>query len=485
MTAQPIIIWFRQDLRLQGHAALAAAVAMCAPIIPLYILDDETPGRWAPGGASRWWLHESLKTLDADLRKRGSRLVLARGPALDVLSDLARETRASAIYWSRCYEPWAVKLERALHRELEGAGVRCRRFSGSLLFEPEDVRTAAGGPYRAFAHFHKACTNIDAPAARLNAPATLPRVADGVDGDRLEAWGLQPAKPDWTSGMAAAWTPGEKGARARLDKFIAERLENYQSARELPGVDGTSQLSPHLHFGEIAPRDVWNAVSRAAAGAKGGKLDEGAECLLRELVWRDFSHHLLFHWPHLTSTPLRTEYANFPWREDADALRAWQEGRTGYPIIDAGMRELWATGWMHHRVRMIVASFLVKHLLISWQSGAEWFHDTLVDADLASNCTNWQVVAGCGADTAEENRIINPLSQGRAIDPEGVYIKSWVPEFAKLPGNRIHAPWQASEDELSQARVRLGETYPEPMVKLPAARERALKAYAAIKTGAQ
>ena len=484
MTAQPIIIWFRQDLRLYGHAALAAAVAMCAPLIPIYILDDETPGRWAPGGASRWWLHESLNSLDAGLRKRGSRLVLARGPAVDVLSDLARETRASAIYWSRGYEPWAVKLERALHRELEGAGVRCRRFSGSLLFEPEDVRTDAGGAYRSFTHFHKACMKLAAPGAALKAPASLPRVGDDMKSDRLEAWGLQPGKPDWAGGIAAAWTPGETGARERLDEFIAKHLENYQTARDLPGVDGTSRLSPHLHFGEISPRDVWNAVSRAAANAPGGKLDADAECFLRELIWRDFSQHQLLHWPHLTTAPMRSDFANFPWRQDPDALKAWQEGRTGYPIIDAGMRELWTTGWMHHRMRMIVASFLVKHLLISWQSGADWFWDTLVDGDLASNPANWQLVAGCGADISLDNRIISPLSQARSIDPDGAYVKSWVPELAKLPGNRIHAPWQASAGELRQARVKLGETYPEPIVKLPEARERALKAYAAIRTGA-
>ena len=478
--AAPIIVWFRQDLRLHDHAALSAAAATGAPIIPVYVLDDDSPGKWATGAASRWWLHESLKSLDANLRKRGSRLILAQGPAPNVLADLAQETDASAIYWSRGYEPWAVKLERALHRKLEGAGVRCRRFSGSLLYEPEDIRTGAGEPYRVFTPFYKACLKEAATVACHKPPARLPRVPQDVESDRLEAWGLQPAKPDWAGGIAAAWTPGETGAHKRLDALVDNILVNYKAARGLPGADGTSRLSPHLHFGELSPRQVWNAAVDAA-DAKDGAMDTGAESFLRQLVWREFSHHLLFHWPQFTSSPFRPEFAKFPWRQDEADLAAWQQGRTGYPIVDAGMRELMTTGWMHNRVRMIAASFLVKHLLQPWQKGAEWFWDTLVDADLANNSANWQWVAGCGADAAPYFRIFNPVLQGKKFDADGAYVKAWVPELAKLPGARMHEPWKANRADQEKARVSIGETYPAPMIGLSEGRKRALTAYERIK----
>ncbi len=480
MAAAPIIVWFRADLRLHDHAALSAAAATGAPVIPVYVHDEETPGHCTRGGASRWWLHESLKSLDADLRKLGSSLVLARGPALEVLGDLARETGAGAIFWSRGYEPWAVKLESNLHGALEGAGVRCRRFSGALLFEPEDIRTGSGDPYRQYTPFYKACLKEAEPGTTLKAPVALPRVPDGVESDKLESWGLKPFKPDWASSIAAAWTPGETGAQARLDWLVKEILQGYQASRDFPGIDGTSRLSPHLHFGEVSPHDVWNAV-RYTTAAMGAKLETGAENFLRQLLWREFSHHLLFHRPGLVTSPLRPEYAKFPWRTDAENLEAWKQARTGYPIVDAGMRELYSTGWMHNRVRMVVASFLVKHLLISWQQGAEWFLDTLVDADLASNSVNWQWVAGCGADAAPYFRIFNPVLQGKKFDAKGVYVKSWIPELAKLPNNRIHEPWKATKAELEKARISLGESYPDRIVDLSEGRKRALAAYETIK----
>ncbi len=480
MAAAPIIVWFRQDLRLHDNPALSAAVAAGAPLIPLYVLDDETPGSWAMGGASRWWLHESLNCLDRDLRKRGSRLILARGPAAEVLRDMARETGASAIFWSRGYEPWAVRLERTIQRQLEGAGVRCRRFSGSLLFEPEDIKNGAGEPYKVFTPFYKACLAAVRLAQPHKAPASLVRVPEGVDGDQLDAWALQPRKPDWAGGIAAAWTPGEAGARERLETFLDGVLAKYKVRRDVPGVDGTSRLSPHLHFGEISPRQVWNAVV-STADAKNGRLDAAAECYLRELIWREFSYHLLFHWPHFPEKPFRPEFAKFPWASDSRLLKAWQQGRTGYPIVDAGMRELWTTGWMHNRVRMITASFLVKHLLIPWQEGERWFWDTLVDADLANNAASWQWVAGSGADAAPYFRIFNPVLQGKKFDPDGKYVKAWVPELAKLPTERLHEPWKASEKVQEQARIKIGETYPAPIVDLAAGRKRALDAYEAIK----
>ena len=459
---------------------MQAAVATGRPIVPVYVLDDATPGRWSAGAASRWWLHESLAALDAGLRQRGSRLVLAQGPVLDVLVELARETEANALYWSRSYEPWAVKLEQTLHRTLESAGIRCRRFSGHLLFEPEDIATGNGDPFRVYTPFYKACMKAGDPGTPAPAPASLPPVPDDMQSDTLDAWALQPSAPDWAETMATAWTPGEEGAQAQLKSFLDTALTSYKSDRDRPDRDGTSRLSPHLHFGEISPRQVWHGVC-LATGEQGAKADAGAEAFLRELVWREFCAHLLYHWTHTLESPFRSEFAAFPWREDAGALKAWQTGMTGYPIVDAGMRQLWATGWMHNRVRMIVASFLVKDLLIPWQKGAAWFWDTLVDADLASNAANWQWVAGCGADAAPYFRIFNPVLQGKKFDAQGAYVKAWVPELAKLPKSHIHAPWGAPEKTLKKAGVTLGETYPSPIVDHKQARERALAAYEAVK----
>ena len=459
---------------------MQAAVATGRPIVPVYVLDDEAPGRWSAGAASRWWLHESLAALDAALRQRGSRLVLAQGPVLDVLVELARETEASALYWSRSYEPWAVKLEQTLHRTLEGAGIRCRRFSGHLLFEPEDIATGSGDPFRVFTPFCKACMKAGAPGAPAPAPASLPPVPADMQSDTLNTWGLQPKTPDWAETIKATWTPGEEGARAQLQSFRDTALKSYKTDRDRPDREGTSRLSPHLHFGEISPRQVWHGVS-LAAGEQGGKSDAGAEAFLRELVWREFSAHLLFHWTHIPESPFRSEYSAFPWSDDAHALEAWQKGMTGYPVVDAGMRQLWATGWMHNRVRMIVASFLVKDLLIPWQKGEDWFWATLVDADLASNAANWQWVAGCGADAAPYFRIFNPVLQGKKFDPEGAYVKAWVPELAKMPKSHIHAPWAAPKKTLAKAGVTLGDTYPTPIVDHKQARARALAAYEAVK----
>lgn len=447
--------------------------------MPVYVLDDEAPGKWSVGQASRWWLHESLAAFDAALRQCGSRLVLARGPVLDVLADVARETNADALFWSRSYEAWSVKLERTLHGKLEGAGVRCRRFSGHLLFEPEDITTIGGDPFRVFTPFYKACLSAGDPGVPLPAPASLPPVPDDVQGDTLRAWALQPTAPDWARSIASAWTPGEAGAHERLAAFLDSALARYKTDRDRPDREGTSRLSPYLHFGEISPRQVWHAT-RMAAAEQGGKADAGAEAFLRELVWREFSAHLLFHWPHIPESPFRSEFSTFPWTDRPDALTAWQKGMTGYPIVDAGMRQLWATGWMHNRVRMVVASFLVKDLLIPWQRGEGWFRDTLVDADLASNSTNWQWVAGCGADAAPYFRIFNPVLQGKKFDPDGAYVKAWIPELKKLPKSHIHAPWKAPEKTLLRAGVTLGDTYPLPIVDHKEARERALAAYKAV-----
>lgn len=476
--SRPVIVWFRQDLRLTDNPALGAAAQGGRPIVPVYIRDDDAAGRWAPGGAARWWLHGSLESLAAALAGKGASLVLRSGPAADVLQALVAETRASAVYWNRCYEPFAVARDGKIKAALAARGIDAQSFNAALLFEPWTVRTRSGGPHRVFTPFWRACLARPEPARPLPAPTRLASPAGTIRSERLEDWSLRPTRPDWAGGFRATWSPGEAGARARLDAFLASGVSEYKNARDFPGRQGTSRLSPHLHWGEIGPRQVWHAV-RAAAGA-----DAGAETLLTELGWREFSASLLHHFPALPEEPLRPEFARFAWAPDRRALSAWQRGRTGYPIVDAGLRELWATGWMHNRVRMIAASFLVKHLLQPWQDGAAWFWDTLVDADLASNAAGWQWVAGCGADAAPFFRIFNPVLQGEKFDPAGAYVRRWVPELARLPDAVLHKPWTAPAGVLADAGVALGRTYPRPVVEHGAARARALAAFAALKTAA-
>lgn len=468
----PVVAWFRQDLRVADHPALTAAAETGAPVIPLFILDEATPGRWRAGGASRWWLAGSLAALDADLRVRGSRLILRRGRAVDLLCRFAEQTGAAGIAFTRRYEPCHAREERDVADAVERRGLACRRFGGSLLFEPEAIRTKAGGPFRAFTPFYKACLAANRITEPLPAPERIAAPPAWPAGDRLEDWGLRPTAPDWAEEFKDSWRPGSAGAEARLGAFLDGRLAGYAEDRDRPDRDGTSGLSPHLHFGEISPRRVWH-VTRHLAEARGGA-EGGSAAFLRELIWREFSHHLLHHWPHVVEAPFDPRFAAFAWRHDAAALRAWQTGMTGYPIVDAGMRQLWRTGWMHNRVRMVVASFLTKHLLQPWQEGARWFWDTLVDADLANNSASWQWVAGCGADAAPYFRVFNPVLQGRKFDPRGQYVRTWVPELAALPDKAVHAPWEAGE------RV---AGYPGPIVDHAAARRRALAAFAEVKQG--
>jgi deoxyribodipyrimidine photo-lyase len=472
----PILLWLRRDLRLGDHPALAKALTAGRPVIPVYVLDDETPGRWRAGSASLWWLAGSLAALDGDLRKRGSRLVLRKGETVAALLRLVEEAAAEAVYFTRGYEPHMATLEKQLAAACEAQGIGCHRFSGQLLNEPEAVSNKAGEPFKVFTPFHKACLAKEPPARVLAAPEVIPAPACWPESEALEDWGLLPAKPDWAGGLRETWEPGEAGARKRLESFIDSALDAYGKARDLPGVDGTSRLSSHLAFGEIGPRQIWHAVRHAgdSAGLR------GADAFLRELYWREFSYHLLFHAPHFPEKPFRPEFEAFPWREDARGLRAWQKGETGYPIIDAGMRQLWAIGWMHNRVRMITASFLIKHLLIPWQTGEAWFWDTLVDADLANHAASWQWVAGSGADAAPYFRVFNPTLQGKKFDPGGDYVRRWVPELAGLPDADIHTPWLTAEPVLKRAGIILGKTYPRPIVDHDAGRKRALGAYQAI-----
>ncbi|MGP1255729.1 MAG: cryptochrome/photolyase family protein [Kiloniellales bacterium] len=476
----PTLVWFRQDLRLSDNPALAAAVARGGPVVPFYLLDDETPGSWTMGGASRWWLHHSLQSLSADLAAKGARLILRRGAAAEAIPTVAEEIGAATVLWNRCYEPWAVPRDTALKERLKAAGLAVDSFSASLLQEPWTVQTGAGKPYTVFSPFWRAIRDRDVPRP-LATPGEMAS-PEGIASDRLEDWQLLPQRPDWAGGLRDSWTPGEQAAQERLADFLDERVDLYAEERNRPDIDGTSGLSPYLHWGEISPRQIWHATHHRLSAE--GAASKGAWSFLSEVGWRDFSYHLLFHWPSLMDETWKENFKAFPWRENPDGLRAWCRGQTGFPIVDAGMRQLWHTGWMHNRVRMIVGSFLIKDLMIHWQEGERWFWDTLVDADAASNGASWQWVAGCGADAAPYFRIFNPMTQGEKFDPSGDYTRKWVPEVAELPDRYLHRPWEAPEEVLAKAGVRLGETYPEPIVDHSVARQAALAAFENIKKGA-
>ncbi|TVQ88454.1 MAG: deoxyribodipyrimidine photo-lyase [Chromatiaceae bacterium] len=480
------LLWLRRDLRLADNPALHAA-AGAERLLPVYIHAPSEESPWEPGAASRWWLHHSLAALDADLRARGSRLLIARGPSLATLRRLAAQTGASAVHWNRCYEPALIQRDAGIKQALRAAGLACHSHNAALLFEPWQFKTSGDRPYRVFSAYWRRCqaTLADLPAP-LPIPPTLPPWPSGLTnpaGEPLTALALLP-RIHWDNGLAACWHPGEAGAAARLAAFAAGPAQDYASARDLPAVAGTSRLSPHLHFGEIGPRQVL-AHLRAQAPVLESAADADAnrlEPFLRELGWREFSQQLLYHFPATPDQPLDQRFARFPWdAPDEAALRAWQRGRTGIPIVDAGMRELWHSGWMHNRVRMLVASLLTKNLRRPWQDGARWFWDTLVDADLANNTQGWQWTAGCGADAAPYFRIFNPVRQGERFDPDAVYVARWCPELARLPARHRHAPWAAPAALLAQAGVRLGQDYPRPIVDLAASRQAALAAFEQIK----
>ncbi len=473
MTNAGTILWFRQDLRIADNPALVAAVRRGGPVTPVYIGTPDEEGAWPPGAASRWWLHQSLAALDAALRARGNRLILRRGPSLETIRAMGRETGCRAICWNRRYEPAAVARDAAVARALKDEGWDVVISNGSLLVEPEGVLTGQGRPYQVFTPFWKAVRDRDV-GETLSAPDIIPAPRPLPASAALAALALEPTV-DWAEGLRETWTPGPDGANAALRLFLEEAVADYPEKRDIPGERGTARLSPHLHFGEISPRAVLHAIQQHAALDSAPGVLRGAEAVLRQLYWREFAHYLLYHFPHTPERPLRPEFARFPWRKDPAALRAWQRGRTGYPLVDAGMRELRRTGWMHNRVRMAAASFLVKHLLISWLEGARWFWDTLVDADLANNTFGWQWTAGCGADAAPYFRIFNPVLQGRRFDPDGAYVRKWLPELAGLPQRFLHEPWSAPPDQRAAA-------YPPPIVEHAAARHRALEAYAAMRT---
>jgi deoxyribodipyrimidine photo-lyase len=466
----PVILWFRRNLRLHDNPALRAAADAGRPVIPVYVSDELDSG-----GASRWWLHHSLASLDAALKEYGTGLVIRSGKPEVLLPELVETTGAGAIYFSRRYEPQARTQEDALADVLEGH-CEVHGFDDAVIRHPERVMTGSGTPYKVFTPFWKAASALGEPGTPDPVAAALETTTAGLETGDIGELGLLPTAPDWAGGLQETWMPGESGAFQRLEA-ACEIAADYDDQRDRPDLEGTSRLSPHLHFGELSPRQVWHDI-RSAASVSGQK---GADALLRQLYWRDFSRYLLYHFPRLPEEPLRAEFRDFPWTDDPEGLVAWQRGRTGYPIVDAGMRQLWATGWMHNRVRMIVASFLVKDLLVPWQAGADWFLDTLVDADLANNSASWQWVAGCGTDAAPYFRIFNPVLQGKKFDPMGDYVRRWIPELERLPAKLLQEPWKADLDEQKSANVIVGEDYPEPIVDHGKARDLALEAYRAIR----
>jgi deoxyribodipyrimidine photo-lyase len=443
--SKPSLVWFRLDLRLADNPALAAAAALKQPVIPIFIWAPEEEGDWPPGAASRWWLHQSLKSLDAHLRRRGMRLIFRRGPSLRALRSIIRETGASEVFWNRRHEPALMARDENVRKALGSDGIKVETFNSSLLFDPEEILNSSGKPFQVFTPFWRACISAAPDFMPLPMPI-FQKTKKPLSSLSLNELSLEPAI-DWVKGFRSAWQPGEAGAQEAMDAFLDDTLENYPQQRDYPARTGTSRLSPHLHFGEISPRQVWAACAKRRGAA--------SKAFLRQLGWREFAHHLLHHFPHTTGIPLRIQFERFRWRDDPQKLRAWQRGRTGYPIVDAGMRELWTTGWMHNRVRMIAGSFLVKDLLLSWTEGARWFWNALVDADLANNTLGWQWVAGCGADAAPYFRIFNPSSQAKKFDPTEDYVSRWVPE--------LQSP-----------------DYPHPIVDHASARERALEALARI-----
>jgi deoxyribodipyrimidine photo-lyase len=465
MTA-PLILWFRRDLRLADQPALATAVESGAPVIPLYILDDETPKHRKMGGASRWWLHHSLMSLDADLQKLGSRLIFRAGKSDDVLADLAKETGASVIHCIRHYEPWWRNAEKSVAKALpEGCELVCH--DGNYLLPPGSVTTGSGGQYKIYTPFMRALWQHMPPHEPLLAPKKIAAPVKWPMSDTLADCQRLPTNPDWAGGMKKMWVPGEGGAKVRLEDF-ADKAKLYDEKRNLPSVSGSSFLSPHLHFGEISPATCWHATMKA-----GGSVD----IFLKELVWRDYAQNVICQFPEYGSKNARDAFDKLPWRDMSDpAVKtdylAWTKGQTGYPIVDAGMRQLWTTGWMHNRVRMIAASFLIKHLLIDWREGEQWFWDTLVDADYGSNSVNWQWTAGTGVDSNMFVRIMAPLSQSEKFDAAR-YIREWVPELSELGEPYIHDP--------EEHGVR-PKSYPRKLIGHRKARERALAAHSTLKS---
>ncbi len=471
MTKPISIVWFRQDLRLADNPALWAAAGSGAAILPVYVLDDENAGLWKMGGASRVWLHHSLKALNESL---DGKLVFLKGDAAVQIPSLAQETGASGVYWNRCYEPWRIARDKHIKQALGDMRIDAHSYNGSLLWEPWDVLKGDGTPYKVFTPFYRnGCLSKDVPRTPLKKPEKI--LFAVYKGLSLERLALLPQKPEprWDNAMSGDWVMGEAGAQKALHHFIDHGLHGYKEGRNYMAKDNVSRLSPRLHFGEISPNQAWHAAK--------AKKSSDADNFCFELGWREFSYSLLYHFPDLPTKNFQPRFDAFPWDANDTALDAWQRGLTGYPIVDAGMRELWETGYMHNRVRMVVGSFLVKHLRLHWVAGEKWFWDCLYDADLANNAASWQWIAGSGADAAPYFRIFNPVTQGEKFDPDGAYVRRYVPELKDMPDKYIHKPWEAPPMILKAAGVDLGATYPKPIVDHTAARALALAAFGKTK----
>ncbi|HBJ94078.1 MAG TPA: deoxyribodipyrimidine photolyase [Hyphomonadaceae bacterium] len=482
MSAEDIsLVWFRDDLRLSANPALKAAADAGKPILCFYLFNENDEQPRLLGGAKRWWLDKSLRALSEKIENLGGKLFLKRNTdrsTADVLLDVCRTHNVKSVFWNRRYSTSETDIDKSVKSVLSEAGHSPSSFSGSLLKEPWEVKTNSGNPYKVFTPFWNALK-----------PDFAPKHPDGIpdcsffsdfDCEDLEDWALHPSKPDWSDGLGDAWIPGEDGAKACLEAFFDEGLKGYKEKRDRPDLPNTSRLSPYLSFGEISVHEIWSRTLQKISGAS--ELESDGWAFLRELAWRDFSYSLLFQSKDLSTENWNDKFDGFPWEKNETCLTAWQKGQTGYPIVDAGMRELWTTGWMHNRVRMIVASFLIKHLMIDWRTGEEWFWDTLVDADTANNPASWQWVAGSGADASPYFRIFNPITQGEKFDPDGVYIRKWVPELSKLPRKCLFAPWDTPRDVQKECGVLIGHDYPKPIVIHKQARQRALDAYESLKT---
>ena len=471
----PVILWFRQDLRIRDNEALAAALESKRPIIPVFIWDEKGEGSWSPGGAARVFLRCALKALEDDLTEYGLQMVFRKGESREVLSQLIEECDAGAVYWNRRYEPSIVSRDSEIKKGLLEDGKEAESFNSSLLFEPWKISTQQGKPFQVFTPFWKNAKKRDRPRPvevdlrKLTLPDSFP------ESGSIESLELTSGEP-WEKKIAKHWEVSEGAAHKRMEKFLSGPVSDYDGDRDLPAVDGTSRLSPFLHWGLIGPRQIWEAViDNEMENTKGGRT------YVSEIGWREFAYHVLYHFPKTPEKPLREKYEDFPWETNQTHLERWKKGQTGYPIVDAGMRQLWQEGWMHNRVRMVVGSFLVKHLLQSWEEGAKWFWDCLVDADLASNTLGWQWSGGCGADAAPYFRVFNPMTQGEKFDGDGEYVRKYVPELGDMPDKFIHEPWEAPRETLEDAGVELGKDYPEPIIEHKKGRERALAAFDKVK----
>jgi deoxyribodipyrimidine photo-lyase len=459
------LVWFHNDLRLSDNLALNLACQSGKGVIPIFIWSSDEANDWHLGGAAKWWLHHSLESLSLDLKKIGSGLIIKKGQTKTNISKLIEDHNVSEIFMNRRFEPKIIERDNQIFSDND---VKITIVNGNLLFNPEDIKTGQGRNYTVFTPFWKNCKLQKEPHRPIKKPDSLKGPDSWPSTVSLEDIALLP-KIKWYTNIEKTWKPGEKNAKRALTDFLVNNGNEYGKNRNIPGIRGTSRLSPHLRFGEISPHTIWHEAKKYS--------NKGVEHFVREVGWREFSYHLLNNFPFLTNKPLRPEFENFPWASNSKYLDLWKKGLTGYPIVDAGMRELWSTGWMHNRVRMIVASFLVKHLLLDWKEGANWFWDTLVDADLASNTSGWQWTAGCGADAAPYFRVFNPILQGKRFDSTGDYVRKWIPEIKKIPNGKIHTPWEVSKEELQNYEIVLGHSYPKPIVDHAEARKVALEAF--------